>query len=114
MPFITLIDFAPAFPVTDAEKKMFAQRRLRLLAERWVDSGPPNPPVFHVLLHHPAEIAPNSDWTRVTALGDDAAVREDATGLVAVALTLTDTLTGAEPYEVWRITSSRIVNDSPD
>jgi hypothetical protein len=102
MPAVTLVDFCPSYPETDAERKTIAFKWLERLSEEWFNQDlPGDVEVFHVLVHRPGEIA--SDPLRARHIGDESEARAEETGLTPVAVTLTDVISGAEDYEVWRI-----------
>ena len=106
MPSVMFVVTCQAFPSTDAERKSVALEWIKELTEEWFNQGLPSPEVFHVLVHRPGEITRRGvdGQIRATHIRDVAAAREEELGGVAVAVTLTDVIRGAEAFEAWRIT----------
>jgi hypothetical protein len=85
----------------DADRKAIAGQWLQRLTETWFNQELPGPEVFHVLVHHPGMIGRTR--AQMTHRADESAAGEEETGLVAVAITLTDVVEGVEDLEVLRI-----------
>lgn len=101
MTAIFRVEFRPTFPKTLAEKKAIAAQAVDELTLQWFDKGLPGPEMFYLLVHRPGQYARNTGHG--THMADEAAARAQETDLVAVSVTLTDVLEGAEDFAVLQI-----------